>query len=201
MSALAIGVAAEAVAIAIAVTGPPESPGFSARLPLLVLAVAAVATAARWRRAITLMPGEIVARSLLRTRRIPLSSVASVRARATSLTLVEHNGATSTIRFCHSAPEVAEAIDAALLRSPAECWYAGPPPVPMATPWLVLNSSAGVAFLAAKGYENHPALVTGLLGVAGLAGLVALGGCVVEWFRAQLSHSSLLSNPVRWPYN
>lgn len=134
MFAPVLAVAAEAVAIAIVITGPRESLGFSLRLPLLVLAAGALLTAARWRRAITPTPEE---------------------------------------------------IEAALPRSPDISWYAGPPPVPMATPWLVLNSSAGVAFLAAKGYENHPALVASLLGIAGLAGLVALGGCLLEWLRAR----------------
>jgi hypothetical protein len=60
-----------------------------------------------------------------------------------------------------------------------------PEPVPMATPWLVLNSSAGVAVLAAKGYENHPALIEGMLVAAGVICLFTIGLCLSQWLRPE----------------
>ena len=185
MFTLAIAIVAEAVAITSVVIGPDESLGFYLRLPLLVLTAGALVTASQWRRVIILTPDQLVARSLFRTRHFRLSSITRVRRRTTSLTLVEQDGWTSTIRTGACAEEVAEAIEASLTCSPADYWYPVPVSVPMATPWLVLNSSAGVAVLAAKGYENHPALIASLLGIAGLTALLTLGGCLLQWLRAQ----------------
>jgi hypothetical protein len=122
MLTLAAAMVAEAIAIALVLTGPPESVAFDLRLPLLIGVVGAVVTAVQWRR-----------------------------------------------RVIHLPPEVEEPVPLA---------------TPMASPWLVMNSATGMAFLAAKGYENHPAMVAGVLIFAGTTGLLALGVSLVQWLRA-----------------
>ena len=196
LSGLAIAAGAEAVAIAIVVSGPRESLGFSMRLPLLVLAIGGIAVAARWRRLIVIRRDELVVRTLARTRRISWPAVAGVRPRTGRITIRERNGRAFTVRTGADAFDVADAIDAALADARADlasradlAVKAGMPqaggPAPVATPWLVLNGTTGVALLAAKGYESNPALVASLLGFAGAACLVALGGCLADWVRAR----------------
>jgi hypothetical protein len=73
-SCLALTTAAVAVAVAVVVTGPPRPVAFDVRLPLVVLALGALRAAALWRRRVIAAPGELVVRSLLRTRRIPLAN-------------------------------------------------------------------------------------------------------------------------------
>jgi hypothetical protein len=122
MLTLVLAVLAEAIAITMVLTGPPESVTFALRLPLLTGVAGAAVTAAQWRR-----------------------------------------------RVIHLPPEVEEPVPVA---------------TPMASPWLVMNSTAGMAFLAAKGYQNHPTLVAGVLIFAGTTGLLALGVSLVQWLRA-----------------
>jgi hypothetical protein len=151
---------AEAMAIAVVLTGPPESFWFDLRLPLLVLAIGAL----------TIAP-----------RRNPLSSVASARHRTGRPLPFCHNGVPYSLLTTDSGL-AAEAIE--------------PQPVQMATPWLVLNSTTGIAFLAAKGYENHPALVVGLIASAGVicAGIVCSatpGRCLFRWLSSGATSNSI----------
>ena len=220
---LIMAAGADAVAIAIVLSGPRESLGFSLRLPLLVLAIGGIAAAARWRRLIVIGRDELAVRTLARTRRIPWPAVASVRPRPSHITIRERNGRGFTFRTSADPFDVADAIDAALATARADmavrtdheavpdaadvlqagiatrsgltaragrsritagAGRAGEP-APVATPWLVLSGTTGVALLAAKGYESNPALVASLLGFAAAACLVALGGCLADWARAR----------------
>jgi hypothetical protein len=213
LSSLVIAAAGEAVAIAIVLSGPREPVGFSLRLPLLALAVGGIAAAARWRKVIVLGRYELVVRTLARTRRIPWPAVASVRRRTSHITIRVRNGRGVSLRTGADTFYVADAIDAALAAMADPALEADAPaeadapqarvmtrrrvaaaataaggagePAPVATPWLVLNGTTGVALLAAKGYESNPALMAGLLGFAGATCLVVLGGCLADWVRAR----------------
>jgi hypothetical protein len=141
---LALTAAAVAVAVAVVVTGPPRPVAFDVRLPLVVLALGALRAAALWRRRVIVAPGELVVRSLLRTRRVPLGG----------------DGA-------DTGPELA----------------AGPglfASVPMATPWLILTATAGIAALTIRGLTERPALAGAVLAGGIAVCLLSLGGCLLR---------------------
>lgn len=52
-------------------------------------------------------------------------------------------------------------------------------PVPMATPWLIMTATAGVAAVTAKVVTADPALVGALLAVGAAACCLAVGLCVM----------------------
>jgi hypothetical protein len=60
-------------AVAMVAAGPPEPVSFRLRLPLIVLVGGGTWCAARWRRRVTVTADEVIVRTLLRTRRVPLS--------------------------------------------------------------------------------------------------------------------------------
>jgi hypothetical protein len=128
--AVVLTAAAEAAAIALVVSGPRESLAFDVRLPLLVVAVAAVLT--------------VTAR---RHGRIGLPT--------------------------------------GWITSP-------PPPVPMATPWLILSGTAGIAILTVKAYEIDPAVIGGVLGGIGAFCLLVSGACLIQWLRLPADGAELV---------
>lgn len=137
--ALAVAAAAVMLAIAVVVTGPPQSVAFDIRLPLVVLALGALRNAVLWRRRVIVTPDQVIVRGLLRTRRIPLSG---------------------------DGP-------------PADPRQACPS-VPMATPWLVLTGTAGVAALTVKGLTVQPELMGTVLAVSLGVSCLSLGACVLR---------------------
>ena len=138
-SCLALAAGAVALAIAVVVTGPPRSAAFDVRLPLVVLALGALWNAALWRRRVIVTSDQMIVRSLLRTRRIPLSG----------------DGAPA-------GPGLAR------------------PPVPMATPWLVLTGTVGVAALTIKGLTVQPELVGAALAMGAGICCLSLGACMLR---------------------
>ncbi|MGD0555149.1 MAG: hypothetical protein ABSA93_09245 [Streptosporangiaceae bacterium] len=139
MLTLVLIMVAEAIAIGVVVTGPPESVAFDLRLPLLIAAAGAAVTAAQWQRRVIWMPPEVEPDPVLVT-------------------------------------------------------------TPMASPWLVLNATTGVMFLAAKGYESHPALIEGVLVFSGTVGLLALGAAVAQWLRPERANRAEFLGEGGQPY-
>jgi hypothetical protein len=132
--AVVLTAVALAAAIAMVVTGPPESVTFDLRLPLLVLVGGLILTATQWGWR-------------------PRWGWSPRRDRRTRVML---------------------ATD--LIADP-------PPPVPMATPWLVLTVTVGVAAATLKAYETNPAVVAGVLGGSGAFCLMLSVACLFEWLR------------------
>jgi hypothetical protein len=67
-----------------------------------------------------------------------------------------------------------------------------PPPVPMATPWLVLTVTLGIAAATLKAYETNPALVAGVLGGSGTFCLMLSVACLFEWLRLPADGAELV---------
>jgi hypothetical protein len=141
-------VLALAAAVAMEVTGPPVPESFGMRLPLIVLAGGGAWCAARWRRRVTVTADAVTVRTLLRTRRIPRAAAMCSTALGTSLFI-----ARSQRR---------------LMRLP----------VTMATPWLVVTATLGVAMTTAQLLTEYPRLAGALLAGAAAACLTALGACL-----------------------
>jgi len=170
LTLLAVG-----LAIAVVATGPPETVTFDMRLPLLVLAGGALVNAAQWRRRVCITPDEVVLRTPVRIRKIPLPAVARVETDGSRVTIRMLSGRTAVVRGV-TCPSAADSLANAVVTAagPAACLAAGEAtaPVPIATPWLIMLSAVGAALLAAEGFIADPALVIAALG-AGTARVVA----------------------------
>jgi hypothetical protein len=181
VTVLTLTLQAVGIAIAVVVTGPTEPVTYAMRLPLLVLAGGALVNAAQWRRRLSITRVEVVLRTLVRVRRIPLSAVARVETDDTRVTIRTLNGRKVVVRAVtdpSTADDLADAVVTAA--GPAACLAAGTPsaPVQMATPWLIMLSVFGAGLLAAEGYAADPALVTAALGAGTAVSCAALGS---EW--------------------
>jgi anaerobic C4-dicarboxylate transporter len=79
-----------------------------------------------------------------------------------------------------AADDLANAVVTAA--GPAAYLAAGTPsaPAPIATPWLIMLSTAGIALLIAKGSAADPALVTVAFGAGTVMCCAALGS---SWLR------------------
>ena len=166
LTMLAVG-----LAIAVVATGPPGPVTYEMRLPLLVFAGGALANTVQWRRRVYITPDKVVIRTLVRTRRFSLLSVARVETdgcRVVIRTLSRRKAIVRAVTGPSAADDLANAIVAAA--GPAACLAAETPatPVPVATPWVIMLSAVGAAFLTAAGYTIDPALVIMAL-VAGTA--------------------------------
>jgi hypothetical protein len=160
------------------------------RLPLLVLAGGALVNAAQWRRRVRITPDEVVLRTAVRIRRIPLPTVARVETNGSRVTIRMLSGRRAVVRAVtgpSAAGDLANAVVAAA--GPAACLAVGTPsaPVPIATPWLIMLSAAGAALLAAEGYTADPALVTAALGAGTAVVCAALGGSLLPQRRERTS--------------
>jgi hypothetical protein len=173
LTLLAVG-----LAIAVVATGPPGPVTYEMRLPLLILAGGALVNAAQWRRRVCITPDEVVLRTAVRIRRVPLPAIAMVETEGSRVTIRMLTGRKAVVRAV-TGPSAADDLANAVVTAagPAACLAAGTPsaPVPIATPWLIMLSTVGVALLAAEGFAAHPALVTAVLGAATLVGCAALG--------------------------
>jgi hypothetical protein len=173
LTLLAVG-----LAIAVVATGPPGPVTYDMRLPLLVLASGALVNVVQWRRRVCITPDEVVLRTPVRIRRIPLPAVARVETDGSRVTIRMLSGRKAVVRAV-TGPSAADDLANAVVNAagPAACLAAGPPsaPVPIATPWLIMLSSVGAALLAAEGFVADPALVTAALGVGTVVGCAALG--------------------------
>ena len=183
-----------AVALGIAVVGtePPGPVTYDMRLPVLILAGGALVNAVQWRRRVCITPDEVVLRTLIRTRRIPLRAVDRAETDDGRVTIRMLSGRKAVVRAV-TDPAAADGFVTALVTAagPAACRVVGAPavPVPIATPWLIMTSTVGVAVLTAEGFAADPALVTAVLG----AGTVTL--CAV-WARLGSSRAGTVSaNP------
>jgi len=187
---LALTLAALGVAVAVVVTGPPRPVLYDARLPLLVFGCGAALNAAQWRRAVTITRHEVAVRTLLRTRRVPLPVLGRVVTGGGRVTVHALDGRKVVARVAgdpSAAGDLARAIVTAA--GPAAYGAAGPPPapVPMATPWLIMLSTAGIALLTAKGFATHPVLVTALLGTGTVTCCTMLGSSWLHERRERVS--------------
>jgi len=166
------------LAIAVVATGPPEPVTYDMRLPLLVLAGGVLVNAAQWRRRVCVTPDEVVLRTPVRIRRIPLPAVARVETDGSRVTIRMLSGRKAVVRAV-TGPSAADDLANAIVTAagPAACLAADTPSptVPIATPWLLMLSAVGAAFLAAEGFTADPALVTAALGAGTVVGGAALG--------------------------
>jgi hypothetical protein len=184
LTLLAVG-----LAIAVVATGPPLPVTYDMRLPLLVLAGGALVNAVQWRRRVHITTDEVVLRTLIRTRRIPLLAVAAAETDGGRVTIRMLSGRKAVVRAVTDPSAAADFVDALVTAArPAACRAVGAPSVsvPMATPWLIMPSTVGVAVLTAKGFATDPALVTAALG----AGTVTL---CAAWARAGSSRAGSVS--------
>jgi hypothetical protein len=174
----AVTLLAVGLAIAVVATGPPEPVTYDMRLPLLVLAGGALANAAQWRRRVCITPDEVVLRTPVRIRRIPLPAVTRVETDGSRVTIRMLSGRKAVVRAV-TGPTAADDLANAVVTAagPAACLAAGTPsaPVTIATPWLIMLSTVGAALLAAEGFAADPALVTAALGAGTVVGCAALG--------------------------
>jgi len=67
-----------------------------------------------------------------------------------------------------------------------------PPPVPMATPWLVLTATTGIAAATLKAYENNPQLVAGVLSGSGAFCLMLSVAGLFQWLRLPADGAELV---------
>ena len=188
----ALTLLAVALGITVVGTGPPGPVTYDMRLPLLILAGGALVNAVQWRRRVCITPDEVVLRTLIRTRRIPLRAVDRAETDDGRVTIRMLSGRKAVVRAV-TDPAAADDFVTALVTAagPAACRVAAAPgvPVPMATPWLIMTSTVGVAVLTAEGFAADPALVTAVLG----AGTLTL--CTV-WARLGSSRAGTVSaNP------
>lgn len=177
LAASSLTLLAVGLAVAVVATGPPEPVTYGMRLPLLVLAGGALANAAQWRRGVRITAEEVIVRSLVRVRRIPLPAVAAVETDGRRITIRTLSGRRAVIRAV-TGPSAADSLANAVVAAagPAACRAAGMrcAPVPVATPWLIMLSATGVGLLTAQGYAADPALVTAALGAGTAVGCAAL---------------------------
>jgi hypothetical protein len=192
VTVVALTLVAVGLAIAVVVTGPPLPVTYAMRLPLLVLAGGALANAAQWRRRVCITPDEVVLRTLIRTRRIPLSAVARAETDGGRVTLRMLGGRKAVVRAVTS-PSAADDFATALVTAarPAACRAVGAPAAsaPMATPWMIMPLTVGVAVLAAKGFAADPAVFAAVFG----AGTVTL--CVAWALAGSNGAGSTSANP------
>ncbi len=182
---LALTLLAVGAAIALVATGPPGPVTYDMRLPLLVLAIGALANAAPWRRRVCITPDEVVVRTLLRTRRTSLASVAKVETDGRYVAIRTLSGRKTIVRAVtgpSAADDLANAIVTAAGPAASLADDAPSAQVPIATPWLILLSAVGVAFLAAEGYAADPAVVTTALAAGAAVSCAALTSSIL-WQR------------------
>jgi hypothetical protein len=189
VAVLALTLLAVGLAIAVVATGPPGPVTYDMRLPLLILAGGVLVNAVQWRRKVCITRDEVVLRTLIRTRRIPLRAIDRAETDDGRVTIRMLSGRKAVVRAV-TDPSAADDFVNALVTAagPAACRGVGAPsvPVPMATPWLIMTLTVGVAVLTAKGFAADPALVITALG----AGTVTL---CATW--ARLGAGSVSANP------
>jgi hypothetical protein len=178
VTVLALTLLAVGLAIAVVATGPPGPVTYGMRLPLLILSGGALVNASQWRRKVCITPDEVVLRTTIRIRRIPLPAIARVETDGARVTIRMLSGRKAVVRAVtgpSAADDLANAV--ATAAGPAACLAAvtPPAPVPIVTPWLIMLSAIGVALLTAEGFSAHPALATAVLGSATVVGGAALG--------------------------
>jgi hypothetical protein len=120
------------------------------RLPLLVLLAGGVWCGARWRWRVTVTEHDVTVRTLWRTRRMPRPVAMCTTALGTGLFIARAQGRRQ-------------------LRSSTQS------PVIIATPWVVVTSTLGVAMLTVKVLTEHPELAGGLLAGGAAIVLATLG--------------------------
>jgi Bacterial PH domain len=173
LTLLAVG-----LAIAVVAAGPPEPVTYAMRLPLLVLAGGALVNATQWRRGVRITPDEVVLRTLVRVRRIPLPGVARVETDDSRVTIRTLSGRKVVVRALTS-PSAADHLAIAVVTAagPAACLGAGTPsaPVPIATPWLLMLATVGIALLAARGFAVDPVVVGTALSAGAAVSCALLG--------------------------
>lgn len=190
IAVLVLTLLAVGLAIAVVATGPPRPLAYDMRLPLLVLAGGALVNAVQWRRRVSITPYEVVVRTLLRTRRIPLPAVARAETHGGRVTIYTLNGRKAVVRAI-TDPSAADDLANAVVGAAGPLAYVAvdvpSAPVPMATPWLMMLSTAGVALLTAKGFAADPALAAAALGAGTITCCMALGS---SWLQERRERAS-----------
>jgi hypothetical protein len=167
VTVLALTLLAVALGIAVVVTEPPGPVTYDMRLPLLILAGGALVNAVQWRRSVCITADEVVLRTLIRTRRIPLRAVDRAETDDGRVTIRMLSGGKAVVRAVTDSSAADDFVTALVTAAgPAARRVAGAPavPVPIATPWLIMTSTVGVAVLTAEGFAADPVLVTAALG-------------------------------------
>lgn len=187
VTVLVLTLLAAGLAIVIVATGPAEPVTYGMRLPLLVLAGGALVNAAQWRRRVCISPHEVILRTLVRTRRIPLLAVARVETDGCRVTIRTLNGQKAVVRPAagpSAADDLADTVVTAAgpVARLAETTAA---PAPIATPWVIMLSAVGAALLAADAYTAYPALVTAALGAGTIVVCLTLGS---TWLPQRREH-------------
>jgi hypothetical protein len=185
LTLLAVG-----LAIAVVATGPPGPVTYYMRLPLLVLAGGLLVNAAQWRRQVCITPDEVVLRTLVRSRTIPLLTIARVETNGSRVTIRLLRGRKAVVRTV-TGPSAADDLANAIVTAagPAAYRAAGPPsePVLIATPWLIMLAAVGSALFSAEGFVTDPALVTAALGGLTVVGCAALASSWLRQRRERIS--------------
>jgi hypothetical protein len=182
LTVLVLALVAAALAIVVVITGPPGPVTYDMRLPLLVLAGGALANAVQWRRQVRITADEVVLRTLVAVRRVPLAAVARVETDEGRVTIRTLSGRKAVVRGMTglaAADDLASAVVSAAGPTAHRAAAAPSAPVPVVTPWLLTLLTIGTALLAAEGYAAHPTLVVATLGTVTAATAGALGG---SWF-------------------
>ena len=136
----ALALLAFGLAVAFIATAPPAPFTDDVPLPLVVLAGAALAAAAQWRRRVSVTPQEVIVATLVRTRRIPLRAVAGVGTDGRRVTIRLAGGETVVIRGVtgqSAADDLANALVSGAGPQARRADDLAAAPVPMLTPWLV----------------------------------------------------------------
>lgn len=192
ITVLVVALLAAVLAVAFVISGPPVPVTYDMRLPLLVLAGGALASAVQWRRQVHVTAAEVVLRTLAGTRRIPLKAIARVESddgRITIHTLNKRKAVIRGVTSLSTADDLANAIVSAAGPAAHRADRVPAAPVPLVTPWVLMLLTIGTASLAAEGYATHPALVVAALSAVTAAAGGALGGSWL-WERRHRETSS-----------
>ena len=188
VTVLALTLLAVGLAVAIVAAGPAEPATYGMRLPLLVLAVSMFVNAVQWRRKVHITRDEVVLRTLVRTRRIPLTAVARVETDGCRVTIRTLDGRRAVVRTAAGPSRTDDLADAVVSAAgPAACLADTPSaPAQIATPWVIMLSAVGAALLGAEAYAAYPALVTAALGAGTIVVCCALGSSWLPQHRERI---------------
>jgi hypothetical protein len=158
----ALALLAFGLAVAFIGTAPPAPFADDVPLPLLVLVGGTLVAAAQWRRLVSVTSEEVIVRTMVRTRRIPLHAVVGVGTDGPRVTIRLAGGGTVVIRSVtgqSAADDLANALVAGAGPRARLADDLTAAPVPMLTPWLISLLMVCVAIVAADLLTPRPVLI------------------------------------------